>query len=134
MDVFPDAPIDLAEACEINGEAHPDHDAVSLNVLHRDGRHATVSIPASDLGRLVPLLLLLGRDLPARKTDKDEPLCLVPTDGLHVGPLPSGETLLVVAVGPATMGLSMPAAVAEKLGYSLIAAAAQPPKGSTPLQ
>lgn len=32
------------------------------------------------------------------------------------------------------MGLSMPSAAAERLGYSLIAAAAQPAKGTTSLQ
>ena len=53
----------------------------------------------------------------------------MPTDSLHVGPLPSGETLLAVGIGPATVGLSLPASAVEKLCYSLLAAAAKPAEG-----
>lgn len=125
----PDLPIDLALASEVTGESHPDHNMVSLTVLRRNGRRATLSIPAADLQRLVPLLLLLGRALPRSPAMEDAPLSLVPTDSLHVGPLPSGETLLAIGIGPATVGLSLPASAAEKLGRSLLAASA-PVKGS----
>jgi len=125
-----DAAIDLAQASEVIGESDPDHNAVSLTVLRPDGRRTTLSIPAADLQRLVPLLLLLGRSLPRASAAENAPLSLVPTDSLHVGPLPSGETLLAIGIGPATVGLSLPAAAAEQLGYSLLAAAL-PAKGLT---
>lgn len=116
----PDRQIDLAQATEVSGESHPEANRISLTVLGQSGRRTTVTIPAGDLQRLVPLLLLLGRSLPAPL--KDGPLSLVPTDSLSVGELPSGETLLVIAVGPATVGFSMPASAAEKLGRSLLLA------------
>jgi len=120
----PESAIDLAQAREVTGESDPHLNTVSLTVLCRNGRRATLSIPAADLQRLVPLLLLLGRALPRSPAMEDAPLSLVPTDSLHVGPLPSGETLLVVGIGPATVGLSLPAAAAEQLGRSLLAASA----------
>jgi hypothetical protein len=129
LDDHPEAPIDLAQASEVSGESDPDHNAVSLTVRRRNGRRTTLSIPAADLQRLIPLLLLLGRTLPRSSTSENAPLSLIPTDSLHVGPLPSGETLLAVGIGPATVGLSLPASAVEKLGYSLLAAAAQPGKG-----
>ena len=104
MDDDCEAPIDLAQASEVTGESDPDHNTVSLTVRRRNGRRATLCIPGADLQRLVPLL--------------------VPTDSLHVGPLPSGETLLAVGIGPATVGLSLPGTAAEKLGRSLLAASA----------
>ena len=122
------APIDLAEASEVSGESHPDHNTVSLTVLRHNGRRATLSIPAADLQRLVPLLLLLGRTLPRTPASDNAPLSLG-DHLLHVGPLPSGETLLAVGIGPATVGLSLPASAAEKLGHSLLAASAKPAKG-----
>jgi len=128
LDDYSELPIDLAQASEVTGESDPDHNAVSLTVLRRDGRRTTLSIPAADLQRLIPLLLLLGRTLPRSSTSENAPLSLVPTDSLHVGPLPSGETLLAVGIGPATVGLSLPASAVEKLGHSLLAAAAQPAK------
>jgi hypothetical protein len=93
-------------------------------VLRQNGHRATLTVPADDLQRLVSLLLLLGRTLPSTEPAKDAPLTLIPTDSLHVGPLPSGEMLLAVGIGPAVMGLSMPTAVATKLGRSLLAQAA----------
>ncbi|GEP59094.1 hypothetical protein [Reyranella soli] len=71
------------------------------------------------------LLLLLGRSLPRNPATEDAPLSLVPTDSLHVGPLPSGETLLAVGIGPATVGLSLPASAVEKLAHFLLAAVAK---------
>ena len=115
-----DRQIDLAQATEVSGESHPETNVVSLTVLRRNGRRTTLTIPAADLQRLVPLLLLLGRSLPG--STKEAPLALVPTDSLSVGELPTGETLLAVAVGPATVGFSMPASAAEKLGRSLLLA------------
>ena len=129
LDDDSESPIDLAQASEVTGESDPDLNTVSLTVLRRNGRRATLSIPGADLHRLVPLLLLLGRALPRNPATEDAPLSLVPTDSLHVGPLPSGETLLAVGVGPATVGLSMPAAAAEKLGRSLLAASANHDRG-----
>lgn len=130
MDDLSEAPIDLGQASEVSGESHPDDNTVSLTVLRHNGRRTTLSIPAADLQRLVPLLLLLGRTLPRTSASENLPLSLVPTDSLHVGPLPSGETLLAIGIGPATVGLSLPASAVEKLGYSLLAAAAKPARGS----
>ncbi len=121
------ASIDLAQATEVTGESHPGDNAVSLSVLRADGELARLTVPAGDLQRLVSLLLLLGRALPAADPDSDTPLSLIPTDSLHVGPLPSGETLLAVGIGPATVGLSLPTSAAEKLAHSLLAAAAAKP-------
>jgi len=125
LDDDPESPIDLAQASEVTGESDPALNTVSLTVLRRDGRRATLSIPAADLQQLVPLLLLLGRSLPRNPATEDAPLSLVPTDSLHVGALPSGETLLAVGIGPATVGLSLPASAVEKLAHSLLAAAAR---------
>lgn len=122
--------IDLAQAAEVTGESHPDDNTVSLNVLRRDGERSTLMVPASDLQRLVSMLLLLGRTLPSADPESKAPLSLIPTDSLHVGPLPSGETLLAVGIGPATVGLSLPTSAVEKLAHSLLAAAAGPAKGS----
>lgn len=121
-----EASIDLAQATEVTGESHPDDNAVSLSVLRRDGERATLTVPAGDLQRLVSLLLLLGRTLPSGEPSRDAPLSLIPTDSLHVGPLPSGETLLAVGIGPATVGLSLPSSAVEKLAHSLLAAATKP--------
>ncbi len=118
-----DRQIDLAQATEVSGELLARDNAVLLTVVERSGDRTTLTIPAADLQRLVPLLLLLGRSLPA--PTKEGPLSLVPTDSLSVGELPSGETLLAVAVGPATVGFSMPASAAEKLGRSLLLAGAE---------
>jgi hypothetical protein len=133
LDDDPESSIDLAQASEVTGESDPDHNTVSLTVLRRNGRRATLSIPAADLQRLVPLLLL-GRTLRRSPAKEDAPLSLVPTDSLHVGLLPSGETLLAIGIGPATVGLSLPAAAAEKLGRSLLAASAPSAKGPTSIQ
>jgi len=116
--------IDLGQATEVSGGLLPQGDVVLLTVVHRDDNRTTLTIPVDDLQRLVTLLLLLGRSLPRHKADADAKLSLVPTDSLSVGELPGGETLLAVAVGPATVGFSMPAAAAEKLGHSLLLAGA----------
>ena len=130
MDDLADGSIDLAQAAEVTGESHPGDNAVSLNVVRHNGHRSTLTVPAGDLQRLVSLLLLLGRTLPSADPGKDAPLSLIPTDSLHVGPLPSGETLLAVGIGPATVGLSLPTSAVEKLAHSLLAAAAKPAKGS----
>lgn len=117
--------IDLGQAIEVSGELLPQANAVQLSVVRRDGERTTLTIPAADLKRLVPLLLLLGRALPHSDADTGAQLSLVPTDSLSVGELPGGETLLAVAVGPATVGFSMPAAAAEKLGRSLLLAGSE---------
>lgn len=122
---MPDSSIDLTHAAEVTGESHPDDNAVSLSVLGRDGERATLTVPAGDLQRLVSLLLLLGRTLPSTDPVRDTPLSLIPTDSLHVGPLPSGETLLAVGIGPATVGLALPTSAVEKLAHSLLAATAK---------
>jgi hypothetical protein len=122
--------IDFAQAAEVTGESHPDDNAVSLSVVGRDGERSTLTVPAGDLQRLVSMLLLLGRMLPSGDSARDAPLSLIPTDSLHVGPLPSGETLLAIGIGPATVGLSLPTSAVEKLAHSLLAAAAGPAKGS----
>lgn len=118
--------IDFGQAAEVSGELLPQDNAVLITLVGRDGGRSTVTIPAADLQRLVPLLLLLGRALPQNvssdlSSDSGK-LSLVPTDSLSVGGLPGGETLLAVAVGPATVGFSMPASAAEKLGRSLLLA------------
>lgn len=113
--------IDFGEAAEVSGELLLQDNAVLITVLGHDGRRSTLTIPAADLQRLVPLLLLLGRALPQHEPS-DSNLSLVPTDSLSVGGLSGGETLLAVAVGPATVGFSMPASAAEKLGRSLLLA------------
>ena len=118
--------IDLGDAVEVSGELLPQANAVQLSVVRRSGERTTLTIPAADLRRLVPLLLLLGRALPQGGSDASTQLSLVPTDSLSVGELPGGETLLAVAVGPATVGFSMPAAAAEKLGRSLLLAGSEP--------
>jgi hypothetical protein len=118
--------IDLGDAVEVSGELLPQANAVQLSVVRQSGHRTTLTIPAADLQRLVPLLLLLGRALPQRGADASPQLSLVPTDSLSVGELPGGETLLAVAVGPATVGFSMPAAAAEKLGRSLLLAGSEP--------
>jgi hypothetical protein len=117
--------IDLSQAIEVSGELLPQANAVQLSVVRRGGERTTLTIPAADLQRLVPLLLLLGRALPQVEPDLGAKLSLVPTDSLSVGELPGGETLLAVAVGPATVGFSMPAAAAEKLGRSLLLAGSE---------
>jgi hypothetical protein len=113
--------IDFGQAAEVTGELLAQDNAVLLTLLGLDGRRSTLTIPAADLQRLVPLLLLLGRALPQHEPS-DSRLSLVPTDSLSVGGLPGGETLLAVAVGPATVGFSMPASAAQKLGRSLLLA------------
>lgn len=113
--------IDFGQATEVTGELLAQDNAVMLTLLGHDGRRSTLTIPAADLQRLVPLLLLLGRALPQHGLS-DSRLSLVPTDSLSVGGLPGGETLLAVAVGPATVGFSMPASAAQKLGRSLLLA------------
>ena len=112
--------IDFGQAAEVTGELLAQDNAVMLTLLGHDGRRSTLTIPAADLQRLVPLLLLLGRALPQHALSDPAKLSLVPTDSLSVGGLPGGETLLAVAVGPATVGFSLPASAAEKLGRSLL--------------
>lgn len=112
--------IDLRQATEVSGELLMENNSVRLTVVQQGGGLGTLTIPAAELQRLVPLLLLLGRSLTGPL--KDAPLALVPTDSLSVGELPTGETLLAVAVGPATVGFSMPASAAAKLGRSLLLA------------
>ncbi|HQS14902.1 hypothetical protein [Reyranella sp.] len=112
--------IDFGQAAEVTGELLAQDNAVMLTLLGHDGRRSTLTIPAADLQRLVPLLLLLGRALPQHELSDPAKLSLVPTDSLSVGGLPGGETLLAVAVGPATVGFSLPASAAEKLGRSLL--------------
>lgn len=114
--------IDFGQAAEVSGELLPQDNAVLITLVGRDGGRSTLTIPAADLQRLVPLLLLLGRALPQNVPFDSGRLSLVPTDSLSVGGLPGGETLLAVAVGPATVGFSMPASAAEKLGRSLLLA------------
>ncbi len=114
--------IDFGQAAEISGELLPQDNAVLITLVGRDGGRSSLTIPAADLQRLVPLLLLLGRALPQNGLSDAAELSLVPTDSLSVGGLPGGETLLAVAVGPATVGFSMPASAAEKLGRSLLLA------------
>lgn len=114
--------IDFGQAAEVSGELLPQDNAVLITLVGRDGGRSTLTIPAADLQRLVPLLLLLGRALPQNEPSDSAELSLVPTDSLSVGGLPGGETLLAVAVGPATVGFSMPASAAEKLGRSLLLA------------
>ena len=132
LDDQADASIDFAQAAEVTGECHPGDNAVSLNVVGHNGHRATLTVPADDLQRLVSMLLLLGRTLGSSEPARDAPLSLIPTDSLHVGSLPSGETMLAVGIGPATVGLSLPSSAVEKLARSLLAAAAVPVKG--PLQ
>lgn len=117
-----DQRIDFGQAAEVTGELLTQDNAVLITLLRHDGGRSTLTIPAADLQRLVPLLLLLGRALPQNSTSEPAELSLVPTDSLSVGGLPGGETLLAVAVGPATVGFSMPASAAEKLGRSLLLA------------
>jgi hypothetical protein len=115
--------IDFGDAAEVTGELLPQTNAVRLTLEQRDGARSTLTVPVTDLQRLVSLLLLLGRALPGQSgPDAAASLSLVPTDSLSVGELPGGETLLAVAVGPATVGFSMPPGVAEKLGRSLLLA------------
>lgn len=114
--------IDFSEAAEVSGELLPNENAVLITLVGHDGRRSTLTIPVTDLQRFVPLLLLLGRALPQTEPADTARLSLVPTDSLSVGGLPGGETLLAVAVGPATVGFSMPASAAEKLGRSLLLA------------
>lgn len=114
--------IDFSEAAEVSGELLPNENAVLITLIGHGGRRSTLTIPVADLQRLVPLLLLLGRALPQTEPADAARLSLVPTDSLSVGGLPGGETLLAVAVGPATVGFSMPASAAEKLGRSLLLA------------
>lgn len=114
--------IDFSDAAEVSGELLPNENAVLITLVGHDGRRSTLTIPITDLQRLVPLLLLLGRALPHTEPADAGRLSLVPTDSLSVGGLPGGETLLAVAVGPATVGFSMPASAAEKLGRSLLLA------------
>ena len=106
LDDDPESPIDLAQASEVTGESDPDLNRVSLTVLRRNGRRATLSIPGTDLQQLVPLSLM-------------------PTDWSACWSPASGETLLAVGIGPATVGLSLPANAVEKLAHSLLAAAAK---------
>jgi hypothetical protein len=124
LDDQADAFIDFAQAAEVTGESHPSANAVSLNVVRHNGHRATLTVPADDLQRLVSMLLLLGRTLASSDPPRDSPLSLIPTDSLHVGPLPSGETLLAVGIGPATVSLSLPTSAVEKLARSLLAAVA----------
>lgn len=119
---MPDQRIDFGQAAEVSGELLPQDNAVLITLVRHDGGRSTLTIPAGDLQRLVPLLLLLGRALPQNEPSESAKLSLVPTDSLSVGGLPGGETLLAVAVGPATVGFSMPASAAEKLGRSLLLA------------
>lgn len=112
--------IDFGQAAEVSGELLPKDYAVLITLVGRDGGRSTLTIPAADLQRLVPLLL--GRALPQNEPSDSANLSLVPTDSLSVGGLPGGETLLAVAVGPATVNFSMPASAAEKLGRSLLLA------------
>lgn len=112
--------IDFGQAAEVSGELLPQDNAVLITLVGHDGGRSTLTIPAADLQRLVPLLL--GRALPQNEPSDSAKLSLVPTDSLSVGGLPGGETLLAVAVGPATVGFSMPASAAEKLGRSLLLA------------
>ena len=113
--------IDFGQAAEVTGEVLPHDTAAQITLVGRDGNRSILTIPAGDLQRLVPLLLLLGRALPQHEPPGSK-LSLVPTDSLSVGGLPGGETLLAVAVGPATLAFSMPASAAEKLGRSLLLA------------
>ena len=126
--------IDLGQATEVSGELLIQDNAVLLTIVRRDGPRTVLTIPADDLQRLVPLLLLLGRALPLRTSDAGAQLSLVPTDSLSVGELPGGETLLAVAVGPATVGFSMPSAAAMKLGRSLLLAGADSEAEPTSVQ
>mgnify|MGYP003584025911 CR=1 FL=1 len=118
--------IDFRQAAEVSGALLPQDNAVLITLVAHDGGRSTLTIPAADLQRLVPLLLLLGRALPHNEPADSASLSLVPTDSLSVGGLPGGETLLAVAVGPATVGFSMPASAAEKLGRSLLLAGSDP--------
>lgn len=117
-----DRRIDFGTVAEVSGELLREENAVLITLLGHDGRRSRLRIPAADLQRVVSLLLLLGRSLAQDEPAGSARLSLVPTDSLSVGGLPGGETLLAVAVGPATVGFSMPASAAEKLGRSLLLA------------
>ncbi len=83
--------IDFGQAAEVTGELLAQDNAVMLTLLGHDGRRSTLTIPAADLQRLVPLLLLLGRALPQHELSDPTKLSLVPTDSLSVGGLPGGR-------------------------------------------
>lgn len=115
--------VDFGQAVEISGELASHANAIQLFVLRSSGERTTIEIPAADLQRLVPLLLLLGRSLPTAPSDPAVgKLSLVPADSLSVGELPSGDTMLAISVGAATVGFSIPTAAAGALGRSLLLA------------
>lgn len=117
-----DQRLHFGQAAEVTGELLAQDNAVLITLVRHDGGRSTLTIPAADLQRLVPLLLLLGRALPQNTNSDSAKLSLVPTDSLSVGGLPGGETVLAVAGGLATVGFSMPASAAEKLGRSRLLA------------
>ena len=63
-----DQRIDFGQAAEVSGELLPQDNAVLITLVGHDGGRSALIIPAVDLQRLVPLLLLLGRALPQNES------------------------------------------------------------------
>ncbi len=117
--------LDLRRATDVRGvwPAHSDTVTVEVTTPTGEGR---LIVPVADVQRLVALLLLLTRsqdqaDAAAEGAHVAD-LSVVPTTSLSVGEMPDGDTLLVIAVGAAMLGFSLPPEAATRLGRSLLLA------------
>jgi hypothetical protein len=116
--------VDLRSATAVEGVASSDADTIEVEIAFQGAERCRLVMPAADVQRFAPLLLLLARgaapDVEAPAAEQLADLVLLPTDSLDVGELPNGEALLAIRVGPATLGFTLPAAAAVRLGRSLM--------------
>ena len=116
--------VDLRSATAVEGVASSDADTIEVEIAFQGAERCRLVMPAADVQRFAPLLLRLARgaapDAKAPAAEQPANLVLLPTDSLDVGELPNGEALLAIRVGPATLGFTLPAAAAVRLGRSLM--------------
>lgn len=117
------AVIDLRQALDVRGAPLAGGDAVSIDVTTAGGTDHIV-VATKDMDRLISLLLLLGmpRAQVGGRDISDMPV--IPASSLSVGELPNGDALLVVDVGAARLGFSLPPRAATAVGQSLLMAGA----------
>ncbi len=124
MDMPPDrggSVIDMREALDVRGMPLAGGSAFTVDVTTAQGTDHII-VAARDMDRLISLLLLLGMPR-AQVGDRDiSDMPVIPASSLSVGELPNGDALLVVDVGAARLGFSLPPRAATAVGQSLLMA------------
>jgi hypothetical protein len=116
--------VDLRSATAVEGVESSDADTVEVEIAFQGGERCRLVMPASEVQRFAPLLLLLARgaspETEAPTVEQQTDFVLMPADSLNVGELPNGEALLAIRIGPATLGFTLPPTAAVSLGQSLM--------------